>query len=73
MSKFKVGDKARFVNDYGVDWGIVEIVEVVDSPYGLPADGEKAYYITPTDTPWFAMPERLLIKINDGGEHHEKI
>lgn len=46
--KFKVGDTAVFINDSGINYGKVTIVEVVHNRVR-----GATYHISPTDTPWF--------------------
>lgn len=50
--KFKAGDIVNFTNDQGVKFGKRLITEPCATSYG------NAYKIFPTDTPWFAIPER---------------
>lgn len=52
--KFKLGDRVEMVNDYGVSFPGKIIVSVETTTYG------PAYKIKPTDSPWFAVPERNL-------------
>lgn len=52
--KFEVGDRVTLVNDYGVEFFGKTIVTVESTSYG------PAYKIEPSDSPWFAVPERNL-------------
>jgi hypothetical protein len=54
MAKFGVGDKVTMINDYGCKWPGKTILTVEETNYGT------AYKIEPTDSPWFAVPERNL-------------
>ena len=63
--KYKAGDSVLYVNDYGVVIGLCQIISDQTEWYGgnnvgWGNFGTPAYYITPTDTPWFAVPERNL-------------
>lgn len=51
-----IGDTVIFINDNGVNWGERKIISRENTCYGL------AYHISPTDTPWYAIPERNLHK-----------
>lgn len=52
--KFTVGQQVVYTNDYGVCWGVKEII-------GLATRSEKpCYYIRPTDAPWFPVSEAQL-------------
>lgn len=53
-SKFKIGDKVDFVNDYGVIFRnrIITDIEVIDNRY--------RYQVVPNDTPWFLKYEKNL-------------
>lgn len=58
--KFHIGQVVNYTNDYGVNWGnrtITGVERAEATGYG------KAYYIHPTDTPWFAVPERCLKEV----------
>lgn len=57
-TSFTIGDTVLYTNDYGVDLGRRTIVGVARTTYGV------AYYLAPTDTPWFAVPERELSKVD---------
>ena len=67
-AKFKVGDVVIYTNDYGVCWGCHMILEVeYDKIRGW------LYYIDPTETPWYGVPERCLSELppkakGEGGE-----
>ncbi len=50
-SKFKVGDKVDYVNDYSVCFKNKTITKVND---------DRTYEIEPTDTPWISKPEKNL-------------
>ena len=55
--KFHIGQIVNYTNDYGVNWGnhtITGMETAETTGYG------KAYYLQPSDTPWFAVPERCL-------------
>jgi hypothetical protein len=52
--KFKAGDRVTLVNDYGVEFSGKTILSAETATYG------PAYKIEPTDSPWFAVPERNL-------------
>lgn len=53
--KFKVGDTVLYTNAYGIPFGEKTITEVeFNHIRGV------TYYITPTDTPWFAVKESQL-------------
>ena len=52
--KFATGDKVTMTNDYGLIFPGKTILEFRQTDYG------PAYLIEPTDTPWFAVPERNL-------------
>ena len=57
MKKFQIGQIVNFTNDNGVNWGdkiITGFEPAEKTGYG------DAYRIRPTDTPWFAVPERCL-------------
>lgn len=57
MAKFEVGDRVTFTNDYGVVFEGKTVTEIEMNPVrGV------TYYITPTDTPWFAVNERNLAR-----------
>lgn len=52
--KFAIGDAVTFTNDQGVVYPGKKIT-------GIELQGdEPRYFITPTDTPWFAFRERNL-------------
>jgi hypothetical protein len=53
--KFKVGDRVTMVNDYGVKFPGKTVRSVEMTNYG------PAYKIEPTDSPWYAVPERNLV------------
>lgn len=56
--KYQVGQTVEYTNDYGVKWGKKKIVAIVENlTYDESGFG---YKIEPTDTPWFAVPERNL-------------
>jgi hypothetical protein len=52
--KFKVGERVTMVNDYGAEFPGKIILSAEITTYGL------AYKIHPTDSPWYAVPERNL-------------
>lgn len=52
--KFLPGDRVKMINDQGVEFPGKTILTVEHLSYGI------AYKITPTDSPWFAVPERNL-------------
>ncbi len=52
--KFEVGQKVIFINDNGVNWGEKTITKL-DTRSGRPT-----YFIEPTDTPWYSVPETNL-------------
>lgn len=57
--KFKVGDKVVLVNEFGGNYGVKTITEVIEK--------EKVattYKITPEDPPHFPVSERWLYPIN---------
>lgn len=54
MAKFNPGDRVAMVNDYGLSFPGKTILTVEATPYGT------AYKIEPTDSPWFAVPERNI-------------
>lgn len=56
---FKVGDKVEYTNGYGVFVGLRTITDIVVW------NGKTRYHITPTDTPWFPVPEHSLRKAGD--------
>lgn len=53
-AKFAPGETVTLTNDYGVIFPGKTILEFRQTDYG------PAYLIDPTDTPWFAVPERNL-------------
>jgi len=53
--KFKPGDRVTLINDYGAEFPNKTVVTTESTSYG------PAYKINPTDTPWFAVPERNLV------------
>ena len=55
--KFHVGQVVNYTNDNGVNWGNRTIIKAEHTDYG------KAYYINPTDSPWFAVPERCFKEV----------
>lgn len=57
--KYEIGESVIFINDNGVNWGQRTVIGRKITCYG------PAYYIQPTDTPWFAIPERNLYKANE--------
>ena len=57
--RFKVGDVVRYVNPQGVDLGFRTITEVQEEEIWEPWMTHR-YYITPTDTPWYAVDEACL-------------
>lgn len=52
--KFKAGDRVTMVNDNGVEFPGKVILSAEHAAYG------PAYKFHPTDSPWFAVPERNL-------------
>lgn len=53
--KYKVGDRVIWTNDYGVNWGVRTIKEVLE-----PDKWSNRYHIDPTDTPWMYVREKNL-------------
>ena len=53
-AKFKVGYRVRYINDYGVDLGIKTIIKIQR------VKGKVRYFITPTNTKWYSVPEDNL-------------
>ena len=53
--KFKVGDKVVFVNDFGVCWGVKEII-ALDERTNRPT-----YHYADSDTPWFSVCETNFV------------
>ncbi|WP_130537728.1 hypothetical protein [Thiomicrorhabdus indica] len=54
--KYKVGDRLYYTNAFGVQWGLKEIVGREMTEFGA------QYYISPTETPWCSISERLLTR-----------
>jgi len=52
--KFKTGDIVFYTNGNGVKWGKRKILSSEKISYGKNGIG---YYIEPTDTPWYPVPE----------------
>ena len=52
--KFAPGDRVTMTNDYGAVFPRKTILSFRQTDYG------PAYFIEPTDTPWYAVPERNL-------------
>lgn len=65
--KFKVGDRVTMVNDFGVEFPGKVILSAETTTYGL------AYKIKPTDSPWYAVPERNLRRDSDGTRSAETL
>lgn len=53
-NRYSVGQEVVYINSNGINFGIRTITGAVNIPYSQLGIG---YYITPTDTPWFAVPE----------------
>jgi hypothetical protein len=53
--KFKVGDKVIFTNDFGVCWGVKEII-ALDERTNRPT-----YHYADSDTPWCSVCESNLV------------
>lgn len=51
---FHPGDRVHWTNKQGVDLGVRTVLEVEER------SGRPCYYLTPTDTPWFAVGEEDL-------------
>jgi hypothetical protein len=56
--KYKIGDILNYTNSNGVNWGKRTIIGTDQRT------GEPCYYITPTDTPWFAVREEELTPLH---------
>lgn len=55
--KYYIGEVVIYINDYGAYWG-TRIISEFSHAFSKPS-----YYIHPTSTPWFSVPERNLYKI----------
>lgn len=64
IPKFKVGDIVSFVNSYGVKFPEKEVVGI-ESPFTFGQNGQVGYYLSPSDSPWFAVSESHLIADED--------
>ena len=53
--KFAVGDKAIFVNDFGVVWGIKTFIALDER------SGKPTYHYEGSDTPWYSVDENNFI------------
>lgn len=53
--KFKVGDRVEWTNEYGVNWGVRTIIEVLE-----PDKFGHRYYIAPNDAHWMYVREKNL-------------
>lgn len=53
--KFKEGDFVIWTNEYGVDLGVRQVVQV-----DPPDKWSNRYYLEPTDTPWMYVREKQL-------------
>ena len=62
-SKFKVGDKVTYTNSNGVFLGVRTVIGIEESEIRGPC-----YFITPTDTPWFAVSEASFRLVTDGAK-----
>lgn len=56
--KYQIGDTVICINDNGVNLGVKKIIGRQLTGYGSPA-----YYIEPTDTPWYRVPESNLKEV----------
>lgn len=54
-AKYTVGDTVNYKNSNGVKFGKKTITGIHTEP-----EKEVRYFITPTDTPWFPIPESQL-------------
>ena len=56
---FRIGDAVTLTNEYGAVFAGKTVVGV--EVWSWRPD-EYRYFLSPTDTPWFSTPERLLDK-----------
>lgn len=62
MPKFQVGQQVKYVNGNGVYIGVRTITATTDL---FESGGETKYYITPTDSPWFAHREDSFTALDE--------
>lgn len=65
--KFSVSDRVVFTNDFGVCWGIRTVLRLDERT------GEPTYYTTPTDCPWYSVPERNFSPATPEDEEAQKL
>lgn len=60
---FKAGDVVHCYNGNDLYIGIKTITEVAEAPEVWESWMERRYYITPTDTPWYAVAESQVVPL----------